>query len=106
MAMTVKDTHGQETKDFSSNWGGKSLLIDYTLSSEKQLLLRYQVNQPVQLELILATVSGIVLYHQPVHAVTNGVYTKRINLSGYGEDEFILSTVTNGKQESQKIICY
>lgn len=106
IAMAEKDTHEQETKDFSSSWGDKRLKINYTLTSDKQLSLCYQVNQSVQFELILATISGIVLYHQPVQTVSNGTYTERINLSLSGENEFILSTVTNGKQESQKIICY
>lgn len=106
IAMAHKNIHGEETEDFSSSWSNKNLMINYTLTSDKQLSLCCQVNQSMQLELILATVSGIVLYHQPAHAVQNGIYEKQINLSGYGDNEFILSIVTNGKQKSQKIICY
>ena len=59
------------------------------LTSEKQLTLHYQVDEPVQLEVIITTISGIVLYHQPVHTVSNGIYTEQVNLAGQGENEFV-----------------
>ncbi|WP_129648219.1 T9SS C-terminal target domain-containing protein [Bacteroides salyersiae] len=108
LAMLDERAFKQESNDFSFTSGGEygNVLLNYMLTSEKQLTLHYQVDEPVQLEVIITTISGIVLYHQPVHTVSNGIYTEQVNLAGQGENEFVLCTIVNGQQESQKIICY
>lgn len=80
------------------------IALEYSLSVGNQLALTYQVNEPAQLELILTTVSGIVLYHQPAVTVPTGVYTKQIDVSGYTDNEFVFCTIVNGQQESMKIV--
>lgn len=108
LAMLDERAFKQESNDFSFTSGGQygNVLLNYMLTSEKQLTLHYQVDEPVQLEVIITTISGIVLYHQPVHTVSNGIYTEQVSLAGQGENEFVLCTIVNGQQESQKIICY
>lgn len=107
LAMVDEKVPEQGTKDSSLGSGlNHNNFLNYTLTPEKQLALHYQVNAPIQLEMILTTVSGIVLYHQPPHTIPNGAYTEQINLAGHEECEFVLSTIVNGQQKSQKIICH
>ena len=68
------------------------------------MTLNYQMNEPVQLEVILTTVSGIVIHYQSPHIVSAGGYSEKIDVSQSGDKEFILSTIVNGKQESRKIM--
>lgn len=75
-------------------------LLQYMLSPDKQLTLTYQASEPVELELILTTVSGIVLYRQ----ASGTLSTKQIDLSRCVDNEFILCVIINGRQESVKII--
>ena len=106
LAVVAEKTPGQnsENNPSVSRPGYRSFLLDYTLVPGKQLTLNYQMNEPVQLEVILTTVSGIVIHYQSPHIVSAGGYSEKIDVSQSGDKEFILSTIVNGKQESRKIM--
>ena len=106
LAVVAEKTPGQnsENNPSVSRPGYRSFLLDYTLVPGKQLTLNYQMNEPVQLEVILTTVSGIVIHYQSPHIVSAGGYSEKIDVSQSGDKEFILSTIVNGTQESRKIM--
>ncbi|MEI3341554.1 MAG: hypothetical protein V8R52_04705 [Coprobacter fastidiosus] len=55
------------------------------------------------MEILLANMSGTVLYHESPRTVEPGYYVSDIDYDRYSETEFIITVIIGDKRESWKI---
>lgn len=67
-------------------------------------VLNYRLDRDANVEVLMVTVSGMVVYHEPVHVARPGSYAVDIDLSQYHDTDFVLSVIVDGKSTSLKIL--
>lgn len=67
-------------------------------------VLSYRLDRDANVEVLLVTVSGMVVYHEPVHLAKPGSYAVDIDISQYHDTDFVLSVIVDGESTSLKIL--